>query len=132
MNRMKKPSSIRWFMFPGILVALLGSPLPALAHHGWGGNETKLSEVTGAVTTGVSLAGPHATMKIKDADGHIWDVTMAPPPRTLQAGLKEGIIPLGASVMVHGHRNKNPKTYEIKVTRVTYNGTLYNVYPDMD
>ena len=89
MNRMKKPSSIRWFMFLGILAALLGSPLPAVAHHGWGGNETKLSEVTGAVTTGVSLAGPHATMKIKDADGHIWDVTMAPPPH-YPAGRLEG------------------------------------------
>jgi hypothetical protein len=129
---MKKTSSTRWFHVLGILVALLSSGRPALAHHGWGGNETKLSEVTGTVTTGISLAGPHATMKIKDADGHIWDVTMAPPPRTLQAGLKEGIIPLGASVMVHGHRNKNSNTYEIKVTRLTYNGTLYKVYPDMD
>ena len=108
------------------------SALPAFAHHGWGGNEDKLFEVTGTVTTGVSLAGPHGTMKIKDAEGHIWDVTMAPPNRTQQAGLKEGAIPLGASVMVHGHRNKNPKTYEIKVTRVTYNGKLYNVYPEMD
>ena len=107
-------------------------PLPALAHHGWAGNEEKISEVTGAVTTGVSLGGPHATMKIKDAEGHIWDVTMAPPARTQQAGLKEGMIPVGATVMVHGHRNRDMKKYEIKVTRVTYNGKLYAVYPDMD
>jgi hypothetical protein len=128
---MNKQSSGRWLLLAAF-VALVLAPLPALAHHGWGGNEDKLFEVTGTVTTGVSLAGPHGTMKIKDTEGHIWDVTMAPPFRTQQAGLKEGAIPLGASVMVHGHRNKNPKTFEIKATRVTYNGKLYNVYPDMD
>lgn len=122
----------RWPYLLAVVVAVMLSPRPALAHHGWGENETKLSEVTGTVTTGVSLAGPHATMKIKDADGHTWDVTMAPPPRTEQAGLKTGSIPMGATVMVHGHRNKEAKKYEIKVTRVTYNGTLYKIYPDMD
>jgi|SRR5437867_11187062 len=115
-----------------LVAAVVLTPLPALAHHGWGGNEDKISEVAGTVTTGVSLSGPHATMKIKDADGHIWDVTMAPPARTQQAGLKEGMIPLGATVMVHGHRNKDLKKYEIKITRVTYDGKLYNVYPGMD
>ena len=39
------------------------SALPAFAHHGWGGNEDKLTDVTGTVTTAVSLAGPHGTMK---------------------------------------------------------------------
>ena len=115
-----------------IVAAVVLFPLPALAHHGWAGNEEKISEVTGAVTAGVSLAGPHATMKIRDAEGRTWDVTMAPPARTQQAGLKEGVIPLGATVMVHGHRNRDMKKYEIKVTRVMHNGTLYNVYPNMD
>ena len=114
------------------LLAMLGSSIPALAHHGWGGNEDKSSEVTGTVTQGVSLAGPHATMKIKDAEGHIWDVTMAPPNRTQQAGVKEGMMPVGSTVMVHGHRNKSAKTYEIKVTKLTFNGKLFDVYPGMD
>ena len=39
---------------------------------------------------------------------------------------------VGSTVMVHGHRNKNQKTYEIKVTKLTYNGKLYDVYPGMD
>jgi hypothetical protein len=115
-----------------LLVASVLSPLPLLAHHGWGGNEDKISEIHGTVTTVLSMAGPHATMKIKDADAHIWEVTLAPPARTQQAGLKEGMLPIGAVVIAHGHRNKDQKKYEIKATRVTYNGTLYNVYPDMD
>ena len=115
-----------------VLVTIVLSPLPLLAHHGWGGNEDKISEVTGAVTVPVSLAGPHATMKIKDADGHVWDVTLAPPARTSQSGLTEGTIPLGAMVVAHGHRNKNQKTFEIKATKLRYNGKLYDVYPGMD
>jgi hypothetical protein len=71
-------------------------------------------------------------MKIKDAEGHVWDVTMAPPNRTQQAGVTEKLIPVGSTVMVHGHRNKNQKTYEIKVTKLTFNGKLYDVYPGMD
>ena len=83
-----------------LVAVFIMSALPAFAHHGWGGNEDKLSNVTGTVTTGVSLAGPHATMKIKDAEGHIWDVTMAPPNRTQDAGVTEKLIPVGSTVMV--------------------------------
>ena len=116
----------------GALLTVLLSPMPALAHHGWGGNEDKEFELTGTVTTGVSLAGPHGTMKVKDAQGNIWDITMAPPFRTQQAGLKDGTIPLGSTVTIHGHRNKDPKKFEIKTERVTFNGKVYNVYPDRD
>jgi hypothetical protein len=123
-NEMKKIAAL--------VAMLMVSPSLALAHHGWGDNQDKTSEITGTVTQGVSLAGPHATMKIKDGDGHVWDVTLAPPNRTQQAGMKEGLIPMGATVMVHGKRNKDMKKYEIKTTRVTYNGKLYNVYPDLD
>jgi hypothetical protein len=112
----------------GILaVSLLA--LPALAHHGWGGNSEQEFELTGTVSTGVSLAGPHATMKIL-SDGKVWDITLAPPARTLQAGLKEGVIPIGAMVTVHGHRNLDAKRLEIKTERVTWNGHVFNVYPD--
>ena len=115
-----------------LVAAFVLSALPALAHHGWGGNEDKLSDITGTVTTPVSLSGPHATMKLKDAEGHIWDVTLAPPNRTQDSGVTEKLIPVGSSVTVHGHRNKNQNTYEIKVTKLTYNGKLYDVYPGMD
>jgi hypothetical protein len=35
----------------------------ASAHHGWSGNLDEEFDLTGTVETGVSLAGPHATMK---------------------------------------------------------------------
>ena len=102
------------------------------AHHGWGGNEDKEFEITGTVAKTVSLAGPHATMQIKTSDGKLWDLTLAPPARTQSAGLKDGGIPVGATVTAHGHRNRDANKFEMKTERVTWNGKVYNVYPDRD
>ena len=112
------------------ILALSLSAVPASAHHGWGGNLDAEFEITGTVVTGLSLAGPHATMQIRTSDGQVWDLTLAPPARTERAGLKEGIIPIGATVAIHGHRNRDPKRFEIKTERVTWNGKTFNVYPD--
>jgi hypothetical protein len=114
----------------GICAVVLIFALPALAHHGWAGNSDKEFEISGTVETAVSLAGPHATMKLKDEKGQVWDLTLAPPARTANAGLKEGVIPVGAKITVHGHRNLDEKKYEIKTERVIWNGKTFNVYPD--
>ena len=111
------------------IVALTVSFSPVLAHHGWSGNSDKEFELSGTVESGVSLAGPHATMKVR-SNGQVWDVTLAPPPRTEAAGLKEGTIPVGAQVTIQGHRNLDPKKFEIKTERVIWKGRTYNVYPD--
>ena len=112
------------------MLALLLAAFPASAHHGWGGNLDAEFELTGTVESPVSLAGPHATMKVRASDGQIWDLTLAPPARTERAGLKPGVIPTGATVTVHGHRNRDPKRFEIKTERVIWNGRTFNVYPD--
>jgi hypothetical protein len=128
-----KHTLVRRLMIVGaasIFVALL-SALPLSAHHGWGGYVDQLSDLNGTVTSPVSMAGPHATLKV-NAEGHEWDVVLAPPPRAAQAGLKEGMIPAGEKVVVHGQRHRDPKKYEIKTTRLTWNGKVYNVYPDRE
>jgi hypothetical protein len=112
------------------ILALSLSAFPASAHHGWGGNSDEEFELTGTVESPVSLAGPHATMKVRDSDGRVWDLTLAPPARTERAGLKPGIIPIGATVTIHGHRNRDPKRFEVKTERVIWNGRTFNVYPD--
>jgi hypothetical protein len=114
------------------LLALFVSAVPVFAHHGWGGYSDKEFELTGVVQSPVSLAGPHATMKIKAADGQLWDITLAPPFRTEQAGLKDGSIPVGSTVTVHGHRHKDASHFEVKTERVTWNKRVFNVYPDRE
>ena len=101
------------------------------AHHGWAGNDEKQFDLTGTVVKAVSLAGPHANLQIRAQD-QVWDITLAPPARTEKAGLKEDSIPVGAEVTVSGHRSSDPKRFEIKTERVTYQGKVFNVYPDRE
>ena len=104
---------------------------PAFAHHGWGGNSEEVTSMTGTVVQGVSLAGPHATMKIKVAN-EVWDVTLAPPARTARSGLKEGLIPIGDTVTVRGNRSTEPGRHEMKTIYVRHGKTEYHVYPDRE
>jgi len=122
-----KSSSLRTVSLS--FLATFAVALPAVAHHGWSGNGEEEFELSGVVETPLSLSGPHATMQIR-VDSQVWDITLAPPARTERAGLKKGVIPKGAQVKVQGHRNSDPKRFEVKTERVTYNGKLYNVYPD--
>ena len=101
----------------------------ALSHHGWAGQGSEQFEMSGTLYKAVSLAGPHATMQIQDDRGQVWDITLAPPNRTLRAGLTEDAIPLGAHVTVSGHRSADQNRYEIKTERVSYGDTLFDVYP---
>jgi len=110
-----------------VVVAL---SIPSYAHHGWGGNSEQETEMTGTLEAPVSLAGPHATMKLR-VNGEVWDITMAPSARTDRAGLKEGIIPLGATVTVLGHKNKTANRFEMKTEKVTWNNRVFAVYPDL-
>jgi uncharacterized protein DUF6152 len=112
------------------ILAISMSAIPARAHHGWAGNQDEEFELTGTVERGVSLAGPHATMQLRTSDGKVWDLTLAPPARTEHAGLKEGVIPVGATVTIHGHRNRDANKFEVKTERVTWNSRTFNVYPD--
>ena len=117
------------FLTSGVAALVLALSSPLTAHHGWAGNSEQEFELTGTVEKAVSLAGPHATMQIR-ADGKVWDLTLAPPARTERAGLTEKVIPVGATVTVHGHRSSDPKKLEIKTERVTWNGKTFDVYPD--
>jgi hypothetical protein len=108
----------------------IASTIPAFTHHGWGGNVDEVTAMTGTVTEGVKLAGPHGTMKIMTPDGNVWEITLAPPFRTTSAGLKQDTIPVGAMVIVHGQRNRDPNRYEMKTIQVEYAGKQYNVYPE--
>ena len=98
----------------GALVAAALLSRPVSAHHGWGGYLDAEFEISGTVESPVSLAGPHATMTIKGTDGHVWNLVLAPPPRSQQAGLKDGMIPVGSKVTAHGQRHRDNDRYEVK------------------
>jgi hypothetical protein len=60
----------------------------------------------------------------------VWDVVFAPSARTARAGLTEDVIPVGDAVTASGHRHRDPASLEIKAERLTWNGTVFNVYPE--
>jgi hypothetical protein len=124
-------SSRRRFIVAG--AAVLAAPAwwsaRLAAHHGWEGYADAEFELTGTVDQPVTLAGPHATMRVKSAN-QVWDLTLAAPAQTRGAGLAENTIPVGATVTVHGHRHRDPKRFEIKTERVTWNTRVFNVYPN--
>ena len=119
----------RWLVgLTGAALGLLG--VQASAHHGWAGQQQEQFELTGKLQTDVSLAGAHGSMQIVDDKGQVWDITLAPAARTERAGLKPGVIPMGATVTIRGNRNSDMKRFEVKTVRVTYDGKNYDVYPD--
>ena len=78
-----------------------------------------------------AFAGPHGTAQIQ-VDDDLWDLVFAPSTRTAQAGLTEDAVPVGATVTASGHRHLDEGTLEIKTERLTWNDTVFNVYPERD
>jgi hypothetical protein len=120
-----------WILRTGLAAVLVLAVGPAFAHHGWGGQEEAVTTLSGTVVQTVSLAGPHATMKIKVGED-VWDLTLAPPARTERAGLKEGLIPVGATVTVRGNRNLDHARHEMKCIYIKQGSSEYHVYPDRE
>jgi len=109
----------------GLIIAL---GLTASAHHGWAGYQTAEFALEGVVVRDVTSDGAHSAMQIR-VGTQVWDLTLAPPAATTRAGLTSGIIPVGATVTINGHRHVDPKRFEVKTERVTWNGRTFNVYP---
>lgn len=112
----------------GGLAVLAFCAAPVMAHHGWSGNNQAF-ELTGKVVSPVNLSGPHGTMQVEDSNGQVWDITLAPGPRTHRAGLQEGVVPVGAEVTLHGMRNDDPERFEMKTRRVVWQDQTFDVYP---
>ena len=120
----------RWVaMLAGIVPVAVAVAAPVSAHHGWSEYQDAQFEITGTLEAPVSLAGPHGTAQIK-VDDEVWDLVFAPSARTARAGLEEGTIPVGDQVTASGHRHRDAQELEIKVERLTWNETVFNVYPD--
>jgi hypothetical protein len=118
-------------MLVGLLLLAVGFAAPVSAHHGWSDYQDAQFEITGTLDTPVSFAGPHATTTIK-VDDVVWDVVLAPSLRTARAGLTDDVIPVGDTVTASGHRHNDATVFEIKTERLTWNGRVFDVYPDRE
>lgn len=113
------------------LAALIGSTLPAAAHHGWGWYGAEPFELTGTVED-MNMGGPHGTLKVR-AEGALWDVVLAPPGRNVRAGLTNDIVEVGMEVTARGHRWKDDDSrLEMKTERLVVGDVTFNLYPERD
>ena len=112
--------------FAAALAALLLT-VPALAHHGWSWTEDGFFELTGIVTE-VYVGNPHATLKV-DVEGVVWQVELAPPGPTTNAGFTEEVAPAGTEITAIGNRSQDENEMRMKAVRVIIGGKTYDVYP---
>lgn len=123
MQRMIRSSTIA--AAAGALVVAM--PLAATAHHGWSWTENGFFKLEGTVET-VTIGNPHATMDV-EVNGEIWRVEMAPPSRTIRAGITEDIIEAGDEITAIGNRSQDESERRMKAVRIIVDGKSYDVYP---
>lgn len=102
----------------------------AQAHHGWAWAEDEQTELHGTITE-IYVGPPHPRLRIDADDGQSWQVDLGNPRQTADAGFDENSTELGASVLVRGHRSRNPAERVIKAVRITIDGQQFVFYPHL-
>jgi hypothetical protein len=113
----------------GVIGAVAGASLPALAHHGWNWAEDQQSELSGTVKS-VSMAPPHPSLQVTAADGKQWLIDLANPNQTERSGFTAASAKPGDAVVVLGNRAKDKAQLWMKAVRITVGGKTYDLYPE--
>jgi hypothetical protein len=92
----------------------------ALAHHGWGSYDSEKALTLDGTVVECKFGNPHGEMRLKVAD-KTWTVTLAPPYRMENRGLKHSMLPAGAAVTVVGYPSKRHAD-EMRAERITVGG----------
>lgn len=109
-----------------LVFALMASP--ALAHHGWSWAEGDQMQLDGTIET-ISMAPPHPTLHVRDAEGTVWQVDLGNPNQTARSGFAEDSAAPGDAITVIGNRNLDPARDHMKAVRIIIDGQNYDIYP---
>jgi hypothetical protein len=96
--------------------ATLAVPGAAQAHHGWTGQEDKVTTLEGPIQK-VSYRDPHGEIEVTSG-GQKWLVTLAPIARMQARGLTEDQLKPGQTVWISGKRNVDRSKYELKAETI--------------
>ncbi len=109
--------------------AALAAALPlastALAHHGWNGQEEKVTILQGPIQS-VRYSDPHGEIEVTSG-GQKWLITLAPIARMQARGLTEAQLKPGQAVWISGKRNSDTKRYELKAETIRIAGKTTNL-----
>jgi Family of unknown function (DUF6152) len=109
--------------------AVVGSSLPAQAHHGWSWAEDEQSELKGTIRS-ISMAPPHPSLQVVAADGVLWQIDLGNPNQTERSGFTATSAKPGDAVVILGNRHKDKTKMQMKAVRITIAGKNYDMYPE--
>lgn len=113
------------------LLACVAVPLSqlAVAHHGWAWAEDAQSTLAGRIES-ISMAAPHPTLQVTDAEGATWQVDLGNPGQTERSGFTGETAKAGDAITVLGNRNRDHARNHMKAVRITIAGKNYDLYPE--
>jgi hypothetical protein len=113
----------------GLAGAALLISTPVLAHHGWAGYGQQNFSISGKLEV-AQLGNPHGVLRMVDASGKPWTITLGPALNQRRAGLTEEFLPVGASITAQGRRHINPDVLEVKTERLLVGQRAFDIYPE--
>jgi hypothetical protein len=109
-----------------LAAAVLVLPAPALAHHGWAGQDNAhVTNLEGKIAA-VRFRDPHAEVDLMQGN-QMWTATLAPIGRMESRGVTAGSLKVGDTVKISGHRNLDMTKYEVKANDITIGGKTTNL-----
>ena len=108
-----------------LAVGLAGFVGGALAHHGWGSYDaSRVLRVTGRVAE-VQWQNPHVQIRLP-ADGHQWEVVLAPISRMEARGVRPEMLAAGAEIGVEGYQSTRHQ-HEMRAERIRVAGQSFEM-----
>jgi hypothetical protein len=112
-----------------LAATVLGASLPAAAHHGWSWADTEQTELKGTIDT-ISMEPPHPTLKVKAADGVLWQIDLGNPNQTARSQFTGDTAKPGDAITVLGNRHQDKSQRVMKAVRIVLAGKNYDMYPE--
>jgi len=122
----KRPCYVIWLFVAGLAST---SVAPAIAHHGWSWAVDEQTTLQGTIQE-ISMAPPHPSLRVVEANGTVWQVDLANPNQTARSGFTSQSAKRGDAVTVLGNRHRDETKRQMKAVRITIGGTNYDMYPE--
>ncbi len=101
----------------------------ALAHHGWEWAEEQQTNLEGVIRE-IYIGPPHPTLKVETASDGIWEIDLANPRQTTNAGFVEGSARPGNKIEILGNRSTKKDHKLMKAVRIVVEGKEFLLYPE--
>lgn len=106
-----------------VVVALIITAAPSLAHHGRNGYSDQEFELTATVEQTLQLIRPHATMLVRVND-QAWRLFFGAIVQFSE--LKEDTLSVGDTVTIVGRRHLDPSRFEVWAERVDWGDRTFD------